>query len=67
MNELNFINEVNFFITEEQFLIYLAIFAKSEGYELRQLFSDGDYKTIEILAEKMKLYFLLWLRETFNL
>lgn len=46
-------------MTEEQFLVHFSIFAKSEGYDLRQLFVDGDYKTIENLAEKFKAFIIL--------
>lgn len=41
-------------MTFEQWFHNLYLFSASEGYDLSQLFADQDYKTIEMLADKMK-------------
>lgn len=46
-------------MNETEFLVYFSMFAESEGYNLRQLFLDGDYNTIENLAEKFKAFIIL--------
>lgn len=54
-------------MTEEQYLLYLSLFARSEGYDLNKLFVDGDYQTIEMLSDKMRDQFLLGIKEIFGL
>lgn len=55
-----------FLMSEEQYLITLSLFAKSEGYDLKKLLVEGDFETVEMLSDKMRDRILLSIKDIFG-